>query len=479
MEEAGQGAKPHAVDVPEWATYAALAALVALTLLLSLWQWLTSLYVALGVCWAVVAAGLVRTGLPARLLALGWRDRMLVVALAALVMRWLPLAQGEVLTNDLGSMIIRGDKYLSGDTPYVKDFAVNKPPAYLYLSSGLVTVLGPDQLHFRAAAGAVDAIVAVVILVMGSRRVSPSIGALAAVLYAINPVSVMSVGVSGHYDPYVVVCALGGLWLVLEDRPYLGSLLLGVGFALKLYPLVIIPWLLLREGRWGTRAGMAVAFALPMALSWLPVLAQNPDALGFFLNWQSDWFPNKSFSYAVGNMLGWDSHSQGTKNLEDLFQWLFLGVLGVMFLHWARRGHRAPAAHMRWWFRFVLAVYYVFYGMMFVGSAMDPKMDWNVDRHLLAVAVAAAYFPPMGAALWWVLTRHLADPDELAGEDPMLFLPALSIALLLFSTFQYNPWYLLWLLPLVLLMRSDRGRATWAAVLPWNAEGTALTVLPR
>jgi hypothetical protein len=85
----------------------------------------------------------------------------------------------------------------------------------------------------------------------------------------------------------------------------------------------------------------------------------------------------------------------------------------------------------------------------------------------------------VGAALWWVLSMHLADPDELAGEDPMLFLPALSIALLLFSTFQYNPWYLLWLLPLVLLTRSDRARATWAAVLPWNAEGTALTVLPR
>ncbi len=474
----GGPARPHDVAVPPWATYAALAALVAITVLLSLWEWLTSLYVALGACWTVLAIGLVRTGLPDRIVRLDARRQLLVVALAALAMRWLPLLQSTVLTNDLGMMVRRGEAYLGGETPYTEGFKVNKPPAYLYLASTLVAAVGPDQLRFRALAGAADALVAVAILVIGGRRASPRLGALAAMLYALNPVSVMSVGVSGHYDPYVVLCVLGGLWLALKDRPVAGSLLLGVGFALKLYPAIIVPWLLLERRDWRMRVAMAAAFALPMAVSWLPVLVQNGDALGFYLGWQESWFPNKSFAYSVANILGWDSMSEGTGRLVDMFQWLFLGLLGLMFLDWARRRHTAPAAHMRAWFRLVLASYYMLYGLMFVGSALDPRLEWDVDKHALAALVAAAYFPLAGAGLWWLLKRHLGDPDELAEEDPVLFLSAMSIALLLFANFQYNPWYLLWLLPLVLLTRSDRARAAWAAMLPWNAEGLEVTVLP-
>ena len=475
----GGQARPNDVDVPPWASYAALAALVAITVLLSAWQWLTSLYVALGACWVVLAAGLVRTGLPDRLVRLDARRRLLAVALVALAMRWLPLLQGEVLTRDLEMMAQRGERYLDGETPFTDGFGVNKPPAYLYLASALVAAVGPDTLRLRALAGAVDALVAVAVLVIGSRRASPRLGALAAVLYALNPVSVMSVGVSGHYDPYVVLLVLGGLWLALEDRPVAGSLLLGAGFALKLYPAVIIPWLVLERRDWRTRVAMSAVFALPMLVSWVPVLVQNGDALGSYLGWQEAWFPNKSFSYSVANILGWGLHSEGTARLSDAFQWLFLGVLGLMFLDWVRRGREERAAHMRAWFRFVLVAYYALYGMMFVGSALDPQLEWAVDARALAAVVALAYFPLAGAGLWWLLRHTLADPDLLAAEEPMLFLPALSIALLLFANFQYNPWYLLWLLPLVLLIRSDRARASWAALLPWNAEGMEITVLPR
>ena len=467
------------VVVPQAVTYAALGALVAITILLSAWQWLTSLYVALGACWVVLAAGLVRTGLPDRLVRLDMRWRLVVVALAALAMRWLPLLQSEVLTTDVESMALRGHRYLDGATPFTHDFEVNKPPAYLYLASGLVAAVGPDQLRFRALAGAVDAVVAIIILVMGSRRASPRLGALAGVLYALNPLSMMVVGMSGHYDPYVVLCALAGLWLALGGRPIAGSLLLGVGFALKLYPAVLMPWLLLERRDWRTRAAMAAMFALPMAVSWLPVLAQNGDALANYLTWRDMWGPNKSFAYSMANILGWGLCSEGTARLSDAFQWLFLGLLGLMFLDWSRRRRTAPGAHMRDWFRFLMVTYYVFYGLLFVAGALDPKQTVVSDKRALAAVVAAGYFPLAGAAVWWLLRRHLSDPAELAGEDPVVFLGALSIALLLFANFQYNPWYLLWLLPLVLLTRSDRARSSWAAMLPWNPEGKFLSVLPR
>jgi hypothetical protein len=472
------GPPPRYLTVPPWATGVALGALVALLAATALWEYLTITYVLMLFCWLVIAGGLAGTRIVERLSRRDVLWQLEAVLLVAVIVRWAMLLQGEVMTRDVVVAIHRGQSYLDGAIPYMPGFEVNKPPAYLFLSSGLVATVGPSVLAFRAMMGLVDASVAVMLLCMARERTSPRAALAVALLYAINPLSAVSVGIGGHYDPVVVLCALGGLWLLMRGSPVWGSLALGVGFALKLYPAVLLPWALVEERRWGRRVMMVVAFAAPMALTWAPILAQNPDALHFYATWQAAWAPKKGIAYGMAMIAGWGDTSAAAKAASTAVEYVFLGLLAMMFLDWLRRRSRAPDKHLRDWFLVLMACYYALYAFMFVGTAMDPRFDAGVDRRVLAVAVAAAYLPLGAMGMWWLWRGPQRVPLGVPAGDRQVMLAALSVAFLLFSSAQYNPWYLLWLLPLVLLIGAPRVREAWLSMLPWNAEGSGVRLWP-
>jgi hypothetical protein len=326
--------------------------------------------------------------------------------------------------------------------------------------------------------GIADSLVAVMVFMIARERFSPRAGVMAGVLYAVNPISAVSVGISGHFDPVVVLFAMGGLWLALGGRRGWASLVLGVGFALKLYPAVILPWVLLEERRWSRRVAYAVAFSLPMVLSWLPILGQNPEALTRYVDWQEDWIPKKGIAWGMAMAVGWTREATEARLLANVVEFAFLGLLVAMFLDWVHRRHAAASAHLVDWFRAVTVGYYVLYGWIIVGSVMDYRFDLGVDPRLLGVAVAVIYFPAGAAGLWWLWRRWMVPPPMLGREERLVVLSALSVTLLLLGSAQYNPWYLLWLLPLVLLLRSWRVRDVWNALLVWNIEGLGVTIWP-
>ncbi|NIP37215.1 MAG: hypothetical protein GWN18_19820, partial [Thermoplasmata archaeon] len=215
--------------LPPIATYTAMAVLLVLGVTVALWEYLMSLYALMLVAWLVVAAGLAATPVFRRLAGVnGLRLSLLVLAIA-LSWRFLMLFQEEVLTNDIVSFVGRGQAYLNGAMPYTDDFSVNKPPAYLFLAAGMGVTVGPSLLATRAIMSLVDSLVALAIFWMAEERFSRSFGLMAGVLYAVNPISAVTIGISGHYDPWVVMFAMGGVWLLLRQRLAGASLLLGVG----------------------------------------------------------------------------------------------------------------------------------------------------------------------------------------------------------------------------------------------------------
>ncbi len=479
MEDAGDMTTGGVRTVPPRLTYAMLAILITLLVLMALWEYLTSLYLLAIVAWLVLAGGLLATDIPKRLLAMEPIKLLLVLFLGALALRFMMLLQGEVITRDIEMFVERGELYLDGAVPYTSDFGINKPPAYLYLAGGMTAAVGPWDVGFRALMGMVDALVAIMLYMMARERFSPEAGVMAGVLYAVNPISAVSVGISGHYDPVVVLFAMGGIWLAMRGRRGWASLSLGVGFALKLYPAVLIPWVLLEERTWRRRVLLATIFALPMVLSWLPVLSANPDALSHYVTWQGDWIPKKGIAWGIAMALGWTRESVGAGNLASIVMYGFLGLLVVMFLDWVRRRQRAPDVHLLDWFKVATAGFYLLYGCIFVGSVMDYRFDLGLDPLLLGAVVAIAYFPAGAFALWWLWRRWLVPaPSFGSSNERTVMLMALSVTFLLLSSAQYNPWYLLWLLPLVLLVQSGRVRDVWNALLVWNVEGLGVSLWP-
>jgi hypothetical protein len=463
---------------PPWVTYVAIVALLALGATVAVWEYLTSLYMLMAVAWLVVAGGLAATPLFRRVSAVDGLRLSLLVFGVALAWRYLMLMQDGVITNDVVSFASRGQAYLHGAVPYTDDFQVRKPPAYLLLAAGMGVTVGPSLVATRAIMSLVDSLVALTVMWIGEERFSRPFGLMAGLLYAINPISAVSVGVAGHYDPWVVMFALGGVWMMLRERRATAALLLGVGAALKLYPAVLVPWLLLSERNWSRRGLLLVLFAVPMAVSWVPMLLSNPDGLSFYLSYQASWSPNGGIAYGLVAAMGMDPLSDAAGLVTRVVEWAFYGLLVVMFLDWLRRRASAPDRHLLDWFRVVTLGFALLYVASLVGGVVEYGVDLGFGTTATAAVVGLTAVVMAGAGLWWVWTRWLPGDHGLGPDDRTIILAALSVNLLLLGSAQYNPWYILWLLPLVLLVRSWRLRDAWNALLVWRPEGRGVRLWP-
>jgi len=157
---------------------------------------------------------------------------------------------------------------------------------------------------------------------------------------------------------------------------------------------------------------------------------------------------------------------------------VFYGLLVAMFADWLRRRDTSPDGHILDWFRVVTVGFAVLYGASIVGGAVEYGVDAGMGVEATATVVGLAYASLAAIGLWWTWTRWLPGDHGLGPDDRLIVLSALSVNLLLLSSAQSNPWYLLWLLPLVLLVRSWRIRDAWNALLVWRAEGSGAQLWP-
>ncbi|MHA1834572.1 MAG: hypothetical protein ACTSV7_11360 [Candidatus Baldrarchaeia archaeon] len=111
-----------------------------------------------------------------------------------------------------------------------------------------------------------------------------------ALLYWLNPLTILVSSVWGMFDSVSVVFALLGVYHFSNGRYLLSAFELGVGFGVKLHPIVLLPLFLLllwREGRIRMVKFLSV-FSVPAALSVLPsaLVQYNPVThnynIGFF-----------------------------------------------------------------------------------------------------------------------------------------------------------------------------------------------------
>jgi len=472
-------------DTPWWipsqrASVVALVVTVALLLLAGVWEYFTTLAILACITWLVAAVGLPRTDLYDRLLGLGRGRLILLLLVLALAVRWVLLLQenpGDTMAG-AGEVAMRGELLISGDIPY-QDFPVRKPPMYLFMSGGIVGAMGTSTEGVRFVLAIFDALVAIVLLYIGTERYSSRAGVHAALLYSIFPIGVFSVGIAGHYDGLVVLVTMSGLLFHQRGRFYEAMFLIGMGFAFKLYPMVLVPWLVWGERNWNRRIAGIGIFVLPMLISWVPVLVINPDALTQYTSWQSTWLPMKSISYGVLQLAGWAGESPEAVAMGQAVTGTFLLLLVVMFLDWVRRRTRDHDGHLRDWTRVILVGFVVYYIMVVTGTIIDYRFAIPGLSHVTTGWLVFVLLCVVGAmGIRYVFLRFLEPWPSLGEHDGLYLSMALSVGLLLLSSTQGNPWYLVWLFSLVLLIQEERVRTLLMAVAIWNVEDAGITVWP-
>jgi uncharacterized membrane protein len=293
----------------------------------------------------------------------------------------------------------------AGQVPY-RDFFMEYPP-------GALAVFLPPQVfgtaHYNAAFKSLMALcgaATIVVLALLLVRFGATRGRLwAAVgLFALSPVALGPISLN-TYDAWPALLTVIALALLLAALPVAAFAVLGLAFAAKVYPLVLVPPALVyvwrtagrRLALWSVAAFAAVALVLV-----LPFLALAPHGLV------------ESF------------RAQGARALqvESLFGAL-LGVAGRLGWYSAHVVHRTGHA--------------VSYDL--TGTLPRVLAGFSSLAQVIAVAVVA-----------WLYARGRDEPQRLA----VAFAGAVA-GFLAFTRF-FSPQYLVWLVPLVLLL----GPLEWA-----------------
>jgi uncharacterized membrane protein len=168
-----------------------------------------------------------------------------------------------------------------GAVPY-RDFKFEYPPA------ALPAMLLPSYMSWSYATS-----FAVLMGVCGAACIAVSASALSAVeaSAARTWAALLAIGISPlalgslfdtRFDLWPTLLALGALAAVVRERPLMSGALLGLGFAAKLWPAVLLPLavahLWRRRGEAGALAFVA-AFVLVSAACFVPFAVLGPDGL--------------------------------------------------------------------------------------------------------------------------------------------------------------------------------------------------------
>ena len=286
-----------------------------------------------------------------------------------------------------------------GRVPY-RDFFMEYPPG------ALVVFLPPEvfgSAHYNAAFKVLMALsgiatLAVLAVLLDRIGVAPWRLWTALLLFALSPLALGPISLN-TYDAWPALLTLLALLLLISGRATFALGVLGAGFAAKFYPVVLLPPALIFVWRTGGRQvayRALAAFSLVAAAFIVPFLALAPHGLA------------ESFRAQAARSLQVESLGGSFLAVADR-----LGIYDATVVH--RTGH---------------AISYDLVGSL-------PHALATVSSVLQAAAVLAVA---------WLYYRGRDQPLRLG-----VAFAAAVIGFLTFTRF-FSPQYLVWVLPLVLLL---------------------------
>jgi uncharacterized membrane protein len=300
-----------------------------------------------------------------------------------------------------------------GRVPY-RDFFMEYPPG------ALAVFLPPDVFgsgHYNAAfktlmavcGAATIVVVALVLARLGSTRARTWTAVL---LLAVSPAALGPISLN-TYDAWPAFLTVAALALLLAAAPAAAFAVLGLAFAAKVYPVVLLPPALVYVGRTAGRAVAAralAAFAAVAAVVVVPFLALAPHGLA------------ESFRAQAGRALQVESLGGSLLTVADRLGWYSATVV-----------HRT-------------------------GHAISYDLAGSLPR---VVAVASSVAQGLAVfAVAWLYLRGRDEPQRLAAAC------AAAVAGFLAFTRFFSPQYLVWVLPFVALL----------GPVAWLLTGTALVL---
>jgi hypothetical protein len=322
---------------------------------------------------------------------------LLAVAAAMVVGLFVAEVQGGPGISDTPVYRSYGERIASGDLPY-RDFAVEYPPGALvpFVLPALVssTREGYDDAFLVLMVGALAMSSVLVVLCLQALEASAGRTALSVGAFLVG-IAILGPFLMTRFDLYAAAATLAAICAILRRHDRLGSVLLGVAIATKVYPAVLLPLLVSRiwrrDGRAAAMRGIGLTVGTALAI-YVPFVALAPEGVMRSV-WRQLGRPLQieslgsgfllALHHAAGMPLGWASGS-GSQNLTGAVASAASAVttvvgLAALVLVWARyaRGDTESAARFA---RYTAAAVVAFVAF---GKVLSPQfLAW-----LLAVVV--------------------------------------------------------------------------------------------
>jgi hypothetical protein len=396
-----------------------------------------------------------------------WQKIVLLFAIA-LFLRWVMLFQTQVITKDLITYVWRSENMLEGQIPYRDFYGGNKPPLYEFMLYGMGILFGAGTLQFRAFFSVCDALIPVVLYYLCMEKYNERFAVVSGLIYALFPISIICVGLSGHYDCIVAIFSLIGLLYLFRNKLCISSLSLGVAFALKIYPVVLLPFFLSTIKTWKARILYVICFAIPTLIADGTLFLISRDAFFEYLHEESMWEGASAFSSIIEMAVKTDVF------FSVKISWLVLGFFGLLILlmFWDWLSPKRNANLIKWTkiMIFIYIFYYAFYLLFAVMYYNQP---------ILLAALANAIYLPLVIFLYFKYSNTIVPNSLSESKDEGLFIVSTyAIMLFLMGLPNIAPWYFIWFFPFLLAIKTDKIRYILLWIFPWHGIGKNMRLLP-
>jgi len=256
-----------------------------------------------------------------------------------------------------------------------QDARINNPglstiyPPLAQAAFRLVAAVSPDARAQKAFFAFCDLLVCALLMRLLRRR---GLSVAWAAVYAWHPLVVVEFAAAGHLDSLMMLAMLVGLDLWETDRPNGAALAWAAAALVKVVPVVILPWLLLRRPRAAALFLAVVAVGLTPALPGLTAALSGTSGSGIAA-FSSGWLANPSLYALLAPLI----ESSATRRV------ILAALLVFVSLPWARRCGDDAARYLC--------------GMIIVALLASPVVQpWYV-----LWALPLALLTPFPAALAW------------------------------------------------------------------------------
>ncbi len=416
----------------------------------------------------IIATGLHKFRAVEKILTLSHRQKIALIFSIAFLLRATLLFQSQEICPDLHRFVARSQLMMAGQVPYRDFYGGNKPPLYEFMLWIMGLIVGPGIVQFRAVFSFFDAMIAVVLFLICRLKYDSRFSITAALIYALFPVGIVTIGLSGHYDSVVVFFTVLSVLLLFRKRLELSGLSLGIAFGLKMYPIILLPFFLSTIKTWRERILYTMLFLVPTVLADGLLYLMSPSAFSAYLTEESEWAGLVSIPRTIELMFG------ETEILSVKITWWVLGIFGLLILwllyDWLSLQREKNLIK---WFKIIIILFvihngfYVLFGFLYYGFSLLTALLAVSIYFLIAEFLLIKYLPKI-------------TPGSLDGpESEQLFIVStFAILLFLFGLPNYAPWYFLWFFPFLLAIKTDKIRYVLLWIFPWRGVGRYMRLIP-